>query len=134
MSINDYMTNKGRPVPAIPFSINVKTTIANGTAAGDDPELVSEVARRIRDLPDRLWINSRPVINLLNSLSKWRLDHAMVHPLVLQRPFKILVHNEDLIREHMAELNTRFAQGVDSVPTEAPSSIFPSPWLCYHRP
>ncbi len=58
----------------------------------------------------------------------------MVHPLVLQRPFKILVHNEDPIREHMAELNTRFAQGVDSVPTEAPSSISPSPWLCYYRP
>ncbi len=72
------------------------------------------MARRIRDLPDRSRTKSRPVIN---PLSKWRLDLAMVHPLVLQRPFKILVYNEHPNRKHMAELNARFAQGVDSIPT-----------------
>jgi hypothetical protein len=72
------------------------------------------MARRIRDLPDRSRTNSRPVIN---PLSKWRLDLAMVHPLVLQRPFKIFVYNEHPNRKHMAESNARFAQGIDSILT-----------------
>lgn len=136
MSTNVYMITKGEYIPAMPFAIDVlldqpylhqsangiwrkanQASIANGTTAGDH-ELANKMARGIRDLPERLRINSRPVNNLLDSFCYWRLDYAMAYPLVLQRPFKILVYNEGPIKEHMAELNAMYDQTTDSVPTE----------------
>ena len=133
MSIDDYTLGKGRPTPARAFAIdvvldqsytyqssyhlrrrNLNVSTVNYTT---DPELTRKMACGIRDLPERLQINSKSIINILNSLTDRHLDYGESYPLILRRPFKMLIYCQGSIMEHMRELEAKFGNNVDSVTT-----------------
>ena len=135
MSINGYINSKGR-LSRTNFAIDVlldlrylyqpsgegprrsnQLSISNEPLAKDDFKFAQRMVHSIRDLPERLRVNSGPVRSLLSSLSNSGL-FAAGYPLVLQRPFKILIYYQESIKAHMAELKSILDQVVDSVPIE----------------
>lgn len=136
MSINEYMVNGGRQVPASHYAIDVLLdSIEHGTQhsakqialTGDsgidnhDSELVQRMTCGERDLPERIRINSRPVQDILDSVTNpnTKITLSLDYQMVILRPFKVLIYHEDRIRNHLAELDSKFGTTVDQASSES---------------
>lgn len=136
MSWEEYLIAKGQATPASHFAIDVliekpvlmpqsnrsKTLSSQGVNVAskafplpDVSSLSRETTNGLKDLPERIRINSRPVKGILDSFCDRALPFPTHGPIVFQAPYKFLVHHENVIREYMEELKKKWGAPAKSV-------------------
>lgn len=136
MSSEEYEKEKGRPVPASHYAIDIlidkpsqahlggnekspSKTIAGVAVETTAPHsFLRNTAGGSQDLPERIRINSNPVKHILDAHCNRGLRFQPGFPLVLQRPFKALVCHETALREHLAGLEQKWGPRRMSAPAE----------------
>lgn len=136
MSSEEYEKEKGRPVPASHYAIDIlidkpsqahqggseKSPAKNHAGVGLEYAGSNAFWRSSgggsQDMPERIRINSNPLKNIVDSYCNRALRYQPGHPLVLQRPYKALVYHEAAIREHLAELEQKWGPRRMSAPAQ----------------
>ncbi|KAI9838308.1 MAG: hypothetical protein M1819_005576 [Sarea resinae] len=85
-----------------------KRMIASGEQQTEDakePTLPADKSPSLKELPERIRINSMPIVTLMGEISSedWALE-----PTLVLRPFKILIYHEKAIRDHLSKLETKW--------------------------
>lgn len=136
MSSEEYEKEKGRPVPASHYAIDIlidkpsqahqggnewspsKHSAGLGVESSAPNTFGRSLVGALPDLPERIRINSNPVKNIVDSYCNRALRYQPGHPLVLQRPYKALVYHETAIRKHLADLEQKWGPRRMSAPAQ----------------
>ena len=134
MSSEEYEKEKGRPVPASHYAIDVLIEKPSQAHQGGnewsphsagvslEPATPNAFGRSsggsLQDLPERIRINSNPVKNIVDSYCNRALRYQPGYPLVMQRPYKALAYHETAIRRHLADLEQKWGPRRMSAPTQ----------------
>ena len=129
LSSEEYEKEKGRPVPASHYAIDIwmeKPPQAHQGGSEKSPSKTmagftgENVASGLQELPERIRINSNPLKQIVDNCCNRGLRYQPGFPLVLQRPYKALVYYEAAIREHLAELERKWGPRRMSAPAQTP--------------
>ena len=136
MSSEEYEKEKGRPVPASHYAIDILIEKPSQAHQGGNEKSPSKYTAGVvgesatpnafgrssaggsQDLPERIRINSNPLKNIVDSYCNRALRYQPGHPLVLQRPYKVLVYHETAIQNHLAELEQKWGPRRMSAPAQ----------------
>lgn len=128
MISEEYEKEKGRAVPTSHYAIDILIDKPSQIHQGGNDKsrarniagIVLETATShtasptivggLQDLPERIRINSNPAKSILDSYCNRGLRFLPGFPLVLQRPYKLLVYHETAIRNHLADLERKWGQ------------------------
>jgi hypothetical protein len=114
--VYSYLRSRARlQVPKADKVQDTKITVKQEAGTGDSP------------LPERLRIHSRHIIQILTQIHGSDLsEYGARPPLVLIRPFKVLIHYDQALRDWYRELETKFIDKEPlggSVPASAAEDI-----------
>lgn len=80
-----------------------------------EPGFVSTVSKSLRVLPDRIRLNSRPLISLMIEYGEVREAEASVEPpWVIRKPYKILLYYESKLKQLRDKLHEKWGLPPDS--------------------
>lgn len=128
MSSEEYEKEKGRPVPAAHYAIDIWINKPSQAYPGSSEKSPAKtmagiageaMAGGLQDLPERIRINSNPLKHIVDECCNRGLRYQPGFPLVMQKPYKALVYHEAAIRDHMARLEQRWGPRRHSAPAQS---------------
>ncbi|OMP81674.1 hypothetical protein BK809_0002667 [Diplodia seriata] len=147
MSWEEYVQNKGAPTPPVHYAIELlmedpvirdvrdhsmpprpkKGRIQSkrdkrGKGASKPKDTSPSGDPEMKQLPERIRIHSSYLKQLLASVSGGQLSQPPDAPLVMRRPFKFLLYEEETLRQHLSELEETVSEPGDQAEAGETSS------------
>ncbi|KAL0255080.1 hypothetical protein SLS55_009608 [Diplodia seriata] len=147
MSWEEYVQNKGAPTPPVHYAIELlmedpvirdvrdhsmpprpkKGRIQSkrdkrGKGASKPKDTSPSGEPEMKQLPERIRIHSSYLNQLLASVSGGQLSQPPDAPLVMRRPFKFLLYEEETLRQHVSELEETVSEPGDQAEAGETSS------------
>lgn len=107
------------------FKISQEVMNASDDTKTRDRTRTKPLAAGQGPLPERIRINSKPVIKILEKIHGEKISNSDREPILIFRPFKTLIFYEEEIRAQHRKLEIRFGSTVDESgrPADLPSGL-----------
>ncbi|KAL1641550.1 hypothetical protein SLS58_006056 [Diplodia intermedia] len=147
MSWEEYVQNKGAPTPPVHYAIELlmedpvirdvrdhstpprpkkgrmqSKRDKRGKGASNPRDASTSGHPEMKQLPERIRIHSSYLKQLLASVSGGQLSQPPDAPLVMRRPFKFLLYEEETLRQHVSELEETVSEPGDQAEAGETSS------------
>ncbi|OJD29484.1 atpase aaa [Diplodia corticola] len=147
LSWDEYTQNKGEPTPPVHYAIellmedpvicdvrdhSMPSRLRKGAMQSQREKrgkgvskvgaMFSSDGTETKQLPERIRIHSPHLKQLLASVSSGQLSQPPDAPLVMRRPFKFLLYEEETLRQHVSELEETVSETGDQADASGTSS------------